>query len=789
MYLFNKYPHPDNFSYLARDTKKKKLFAGHHECTLTVAGSFNDIYHITASVQGTDHRYFSRSGLTPLDRCMSGKNAPHSSLSVRGDGELRLKNSAGKTILQSLPQKAFGVCGNEWIFCFSLTSKMQFYGMGERSTHFEKSNSSHVFWNIDAWSDHDMRIIRKDHYDPDYISVPWVVIKQGNEYAGILIDSPFCSYISLGHAENIIGNSGTQKQGDRFMYFSAENGTPSLYVLYGASCSDLVAGFQNLTGRVPRPPLWALGYHQSKWGYKSMDDLTRLADNFERNGIPVDGLWLDIEYMDGYRVFTFDKKHFPSPKKNIARIQERGYRVVPILDPGIKRERGYETYDTGRGADIFCKNNEKNEFIGLVWPGKTVFPDFSLKKTHHWWAKNIEQFAQTGIRSAWLDMNDPATGTIKCTGMLFDKGKALHDAYHNQYALLMAQATRDGFHAAYPDERIFLLSRSGFTGSQKWTANWTGDNYSNYYHLRKSIATTLNLSLSGMPFTGPDVGGFGDNCTGQLMVDWIKAGFLFPFFRNHCHRSGSNQEPWVFTKMQCRIITRFIRLRYKLLPCIYNLFIRQERYGEPILRPLFYDFSDSRKLPLGGIDDQFMAGPSIMQAPFVDEGIVTRKAILPHSRWYRADTGEWMSGGKEILLRKNDDSTPVFFRDRSIIPMQAGTRKNNKNDLSNVELFICMDVHGAGTAEYSYFSDDGISVRYQDGAESIYFIHAHMRKKILRLKINTIRQRDSAVRFTPVTPDLLDKVVVTGDEKQVELTANRKTVRHFGRAVRWYYWK
>ncbi|MBD3344128.1 MAG: hypothetical protein GF401_03595 [Chitinivibrionales bacterium] len=789
MYLFNKFPHPENFSFISFNKKKKKLYAGKHECSFSVSESFNDIYHLQLSVKGINHASCTRSELTPLERCVSHTSRPKSSLAVSADGEISLKNARGKTVLQSLNGMPFGICGSEWMFCFGFDPSFQFYGMGERSTRFEKSFSSHVFWNIDAWSDHDMRIIRKNHYDPDYISVPWVILKARNEYMGILIDSPFCSYISLGHARHVLGYEGRNMDNNRCMYFSSENGAPSLYVIYGPSCREVVRKFQRLSGHVPTPPLWSLGYQQCRWGYRSKNDLQELARNFERHKIPVDGLWLDINYMDGFRVFTFDKKHFPSPPKDIEAIQKQGYKVVPILDPGIKKEPGLPTYEQGKRTGIFCKNPQGTDFVGLVWPGMTVFPDFSMPRGHRWWARQVEHFAQTGIRAAWLDMNDPSTGPVKCTDMLFNKGKEHHDAYHNQYAMLMAKATRDGFQKSFPNERIFLLSRSGFTGSQKWAANWTGDNYSNYYHLRKTIATTINLSLSGMPFNGPDVGGFGDDCSGQLMIDWVKANFLFPFFRNHCHHEARRQEPWVFSKKEIRIIRHFIRLRYKLLPYLYNLFVAQEKEGEPILRPLFYEFSDSKKLPLGLIDDQFMVGPSIMQAPFVDENVDKREVILPNERWYRADTGEWIQGNRRITLPKKETTTPVFFRNRSLIPLQKGIRHTSCNDLSTIELLICMHPQSTGTAEYCYTFDDGISLDYRRGIQTIYNLSARVRKKQLHLKIRAQSEKYGKVRFIPVTPSGYDTLVIDLDGTTRKLHAAAGKVTSLGKAITWYYWK
>ena len=665
---------------------------------------------------------------------------------------------------------------------------MRFYGMGQKSTPFEKSGRTHKFWNVDLLSDHGSRLVREDFVDPDYISVPYLIIKQQNEYLGILIDNPHCSIISTAeYPEDPSIHSASPSS--PLIYLGAEDGAPSLYLIYGPSLAELTRKLQKLVGTLPLPPLWALGYHQCRWGYRSLEDLRELADRFQEHRIPVDGLWLDIDYMDGFRVFTFNKKHFPKPKENLQEIHARGLRVVPIIDPGVKKEPGYAVYDSGRTTDIYCKNPAHTDFIGWVWPGYTVFPDFSLNEARKWWAQQVAEFAGLGITAAWLDMNEPATGNIADDDMLFTRGEDRHDAFHNQYGMLMAKATREGFTVAYPNERIFLLSRSGFTGSQQYAANWMGDNFSNYFHLAMSIPKSINLGLSGMPFNGPDVGGFGDNCTEQLLIDWIKAGFLFPFFRNHSCEGTRPQEPWAFTTKAMEIAQTFIRLRYKLLPYLYNLFIDQELEGEAILRPLFYDFEDSPSQSLDKIDDQFMVGSAIMQAPFVAEDMPTRTAVLPAHRWYSADTDTWNDGGKEITLIKQEHTTPLFFREGSIIPMQPGIRENNRNELNDIELLICLTPQSDATATYRYRYDDGISLDYQRGKRSEYLIRSSVAAGELSIQIETLSENSGPVHFKPVTLGRFNRVALFSSAGKRSLDCDEQPTEHFGRETTFYFWQ
>ena len=370
--------------------------------------------------------------------------------------------------------------------------------------------------------------------------------------------------------------------------------------------------------------------------------------------------------MDGYRVFTFNPDHFRDPDREIRSVQSGGRRVVPILDPGVKREPGYAIYDEGIRKEIFCVNQEGQPYVGLVWPGETHFPDFSHADGKAWWAQKVQQFAAHGISGAWLDMNDPSTGNSLNSDMLFRHGESDHAPFHNQYANGMAEASRKGFADAHPDERPFLLCRSGYTGIGRLTALWTGDNFSNYHHLRNSIPTTLNLALSGVPFNGADVGGFGGDTTGPLLRDWIKAAFLLPFFRNHTAIGTRRQEPWAFDEKTRSTVRAYIQLRYRLRPYLYNLFVRHEESGEAIVRPLFYSYPEDRRLD--HLADQLMIGEAIMQAPFVDPDSTQRQVALPPDSWFHIEEGVWLEGNSTITCRRNDATTPIFIRDRSIIP-------------------------------------------------------------------------------------------------------------------------
>ncbi len=730
---FHKQPYPSNFEFVGKARPGTAVRLGESSMNLRVEELADDVYRVTvASALWTVNK--SQAGLTPPPARRRG--AGTTALKIRPDWGLELRDAAGDLLLASPAGGAFGLCGRASLFMFSRDLDCQFYGMGEKWLGLELSGQRTKFWNTDVWGDFPGDVCRNGRPDPLYVSIPYVIIKRGNQYLGLLLNNPYATFVSTAGSPAIANQLQLADDQKNLFWIGAEDGRPELYILTGPSLPELTRKLQKLVGTTPMPPAWALGYHQCRWGYKSADDLERLDANFRRHEIPCDGLWLDIDYMNGYRVFTVSDTHFPELRKTLKGLEARGRKVVPILDPGVKAEKGYKVYDDGHKADVFCKNPQGREFIGLVWPGETVFPDYSTTTGRAWWAKQVNAFAQNGFQGAWLDMNDPSTGSSEVMHMLFDHGREPHESYHSQYALGMAQASRDGFLAARPDQRPFLLCRSGFIGSSKYTAIWTGDNYSNYHHLKTSISCTLNLALSGIPFNGPDIGGFGGSTNRQLLADWMKACFLFPFCRNHCDLNGIHQEPWVFGLETMEQLRHYIRLRYKLRPYLYDLFAAQEETGEAILRPLFYDFPDTPELPLAHVDDQFMAGPWIMQAPFMTENAKDRAVVLPAGRWYAAHQAAWVDGGCRETVKAEFLKTPLYVREGAILPMAAGEMKDdNRYDGRKVEFHLFLTPEFKGETAMDHVFDDGESFDYQRGKRSKVRVAAKVVRGVLEITL------------------------------------------------------
>lgn len=737
---FRKIPHLANFEFARRHRDGQPFRIGKHRYTLHTSAHRGGVFRM--AVTGPHwSKNLSQAGLTPPPRVRKPRNE-FAAFDLGADFGLRITAADGRDLLTAPAGMSFGVCGERSVFVFEADAGTRFYGMGEKMRGLELSGIQTKFWNTDIFADFHWNEIAHDRPDPMYVSIPYVIMRRGGDYVGLLLDNPHATFMSTGASVKIGGGQmdlgGPEKT---YLVIGAEAGMPDLYILVGPTLPELTRKLQQLVGLTPLPPLWALGYHQCRWGYRSEACVNDLDDGFTKHRIPCDGVWIDIDYMDAFKVFTVHEGHFPDLGRVVKRLRKSGRKLVPILDPGVKREKGFPVYESGLKAGAFCRNPQGGVFTGLVWPGETAFPDFSLPEARAWWARHVRKFAARGFEGCWIDMNDPSTGTVLNEDMLFDRGRQPHHAYHNQYANGMAEATRAGFEAAHPGKRTFVISRSGYTGIARHAALWTGDNISNYHYLRNSIAVSLNLALSGVPFNGPDIGGFAGDTTPQLITDWMKACFLFPFCRNHTVNGSRNQEPWSFDAPTRDILKHYIQLRYKLRPYLYNLFVQQAFDGEAILRPLFYQFDDTPEQPLGRIDDQFMVGPSILQAPVLDEHNRSRRVVLPAGKaWYSVLDGTWLDGGQTAEVAPDPRQTPMYIAEGAVIPMTPGNLpETTATDLRAAECHLFLRPGSAEACLYEYAFDDGETTAYKDGKRSSYLITAVEQNGILDIRTEQVR--------------------------------------------------
>ena len=659
-----------------------------------------------------------------------------------------------------------GACGEALLLDFAIAAVDGCYGFGERTKRLNKLGDSADCLTVDV-----VAVFRhtyaRDDYDPTYVAIPFAILKNGERFLGLFFDNPGRAILDAGKFQP--GEFGYQALG----------GNTDLYLLAGPSLPEVVRRYAALTGRAPLPPLWALGYHQCRWGYQYEAEFRELAAQFAAADIPVSALWYDIDYMDDNRLFTWDQVDFPDPAALNRDLKAVGIRAVTIVDPGVKREPGYAVYDSGRQQRVFCQTASGCEYVGKVWPGDTVFPDFTLETTRAWWAGWLAGFLRaSAVDGAWLDMNDPATGYSRTQEMRFQHGAIPHDRYHNQYAHYMAMASRQACDQLDPNGRPFLLTRSACAGTQRYSAVWTGDNASTWKHLRMALPCSLNLSLSGVAFNGPDVGGFMDDTNAELLTRWHQACGLFPFFRNHSAKHSRFQEPWQFGPGPLAAIRGAIRTRYRLLPYLYQCFFAHWREGDPIIRPLLYHYAGPEYVHL---DDQYLVGDALLVAPILHgEGqgpeivrngvkMQERSVLLPPGWWFDLNRGEWVEGGRVIPYAAALDELPLFARDGAVLPYYAGPLRNSFMDLSAIELHLfCRE----RLAQFSYFLDDRETRRYATGAYGIARIAAEIQGERLRVVIaESGDYPTNTVSFTPV-------VYGCPEARELELTVNgRATIR------------
>ncbi len=625
--------------------------------------------------------------------------SPQYSLTIDSGGIEVRKNESGEVVLASHEQVPFGVCGPKWLFSFRVEEGMRFYGMGEKNIGFEKSGVRTKFWNTDVWADFSGRDIEWGTTDPMYASFPVLLVKTSAAWVALMIATSVPVFMDTGTRQTIEGVKETD-EGSRFFYLGAVDGNPDLIITAASTAAAVVQRLTLSLGPPALPPLWALGHHQSRWGYGSLDDVHQLDEAFAERDIPCDAIWFDIDYMEGYRVFT----------TRVERGEDdalHGRKLVAILDPAVKAD-SYEAAERGRQADVFCYNRQGLPYVGFVWPGASWFPDFSLRRTRTWWADETAVLAQKGFDGFWIDMNDPSTGSMEVEEMLFDHGTVDHHLLHNWYAVGMAQATYEGVKKAYPDRRPFVLTRSAMLSSHRWGAMWTGDSVSNYHHLQKTVEMVLSLSLSTMGFVGADVGGFGGDCDAELLVDWYRACVLFPVLRNHSADSTHRQEAWQFGDEAAQEIRAVLRLRYALLPYLYSLMYDLHRTGSPPIRPMLYRYDDAR---FAEEDTQFLVGDALLQAPKLHRGQRTRSVAIPEGRWIGLHSMEVFEGPADVVVDLTAFPLPLFLREGCFLPVsplpESGVHTTADIDLSQVSFLFFSPRSGAVRHRYMYDSGDG----------------------------------------------------------------------------------
>jgi len=572
-----------------------------------------------------------------------------------------------------------------------------FYGLGDKSGFMNKKHYEYENWNSDLPQAHN------EDFKALYKSVPILMCLKKSAAYGIFFDNTFRSKINLG------------KENPEYYFYTAEEGNLDYYFIAGTDLRDIVSGYTYLTGTTPLPQMWTLGYQQSRWGYECADDINYVVDNYRKEQIPLDVIHFDIDYMEHYKVFTWDEKNYGPKGELFDSLRARGVKPVTIIDPGTKLEKGYFMCDEGTEKGYFATDKDGDIYVNAVWPGDSNFPDFGREEVRNWWADKHQILVDMGVAGVWNDMNEPASfhGELPADVVFHDEDRVTnHAEIHNVYGHNMCRATFQGL-KEQTGKRPFVITRACYSGSQKYTTVWTGDNQSLWHHLQMVIPQLCNLGMSGFAFCGTDIGGFGADCTPELLCRWIQAAMFSPLFRNHAAKGTKDQEPWRFSKEVVDINRKYIELRYKFLPYIYDLFYKGEKTGLPVMRPLVLHYPNDPEVR--NMNSEFLTGENILVAPVLEQGATKRMVYLPEGTWYDYWTGEKLEGKQYILKDAPIDVCPMYIKAGSIIPTYEVVQYVGEKPYNKVSLLVT-----PGEGAYEHFQDNGEDYAYKNGIYNLY---------------------------------------------------------------------
>lgn len=564
-----------------------------------------------------------------------------------------------------------------------------YYGLGDKPENLNLKGKRFENWVTDSYA-------YGKQTDPIYKAIPFFTGLHKKRAYGIFFDNTFRSFFDFAHERRNVTS------------FWAQGGEMNYYFIYGPHMEDVVANYTDLTGKPHQlPPLWALGFHQCKWSYYPESKVKEITATFRALKIPCDAIYLDIDYMDGFRCFTWDKTHFPDPKRMVKELGENGFKTVVIIDPGIKVDNDYSVFKEALDKDYFCKRADGPYMKGKVWPGECYFPDFTNPEVRDWWSGLFKELIEdVGIKGVWNDMNEPAVMEVPNKTFPndvrhdYDGNPCSHRKAHNIYGMQMARATYQGLKKfAYP-KRPFVITRAAYSGTQRYTSSWTGDNVASWEHLSIANTQAQRMAMSGFSFVGSDIGGFAEQPQGELFTRWIQLGIFHPFCRVHSSGDHGDQEPWAFDEDVTAIVRSFIELRYQLLPYLYTTFWNYVEHGTPLLQSLV--LFDQEDLHTHYRTDEFIFGNKILVCPILEPNAKGRRMYVPRGKWYNWWDDSMVKGGKEMWVDADIDRIPMFVKEGAIIPKYPVQQYVGEKEIDMVTL----DVYFKLGKELSQLFDD-----------------------------------------------------------------------------------
>lgn len=575
----------------------------------------------------------------------------------------------------------------------------QYYGLGDKPGPINRRNRSFTNWNTDEFG-------WQESSDPLYKTIPFFIgLRQGVAY-GVFFDNTYRSSFDFG-----------KESRDSFS-FGAEGGELNYYFIAGPEPKKVVEEYTGMTGRSPLPPLWSLGYQQCRYSYYPESRAREIVKTFRDKKIPADVIYFDIDYQQGYAPFTINREYFPTFERMISDFLAQGFHTILITDLHIKKDpgHGYVPYDSGIKEDVFVKSPDGSVYVGSVWPGDSVFPDFTLTRVRNWWGNLYKDFVGMGAAGFWNDMNEPsiflrADKTMPlATVHRLDDGTTLdHRAVHNIFGMENARATYEGLLKLQAGERPFVLTRAAYSGAQRYAATWTGDNSSTWNHLKMSTSMLLSMGISGFPLVGDDIGGFAGSPTPDLLTRWLEVGTLNPIDRDHTNKDTADQEPWVHGPEHEAIRRKYIELRYRLMPYLYTSVEETTRTGLPLMRPLFLEYPQASEFYDNNRD--FLFGHDLFVAPITTEMLDSEDVSLPPGEWYDFWTGAKHAYKEKIQLHPRLDEMPLYVRAGAILAMQPVIQHTGETPDGPLQL----RVYPGSDCKGSLYQDDGHTFAYRKG--------------------------------------------------------------------------
>lgn len=653
-----------------------------------------------------------------------------------------ITNKANDTLLADEPALGISWFGNQ-VSCYKkLHADEKFIGLGEKTGPINRRGNFYRHWNSDVPG-------YALNQDPLYASIPFFIgIKQQHVY-GVFFDNTHHSYVNFGGGAD-----------EELFHFGADDGEMNYYFFGASTIPQIITDYTALTGRTTMPPLWSLGFQQSRWGYDSQEQLLDLAKTFRSKKMPCDVIVSDIPYMDNYKIFTWNPKGFPDPKAMMQQLKADGFDMVTIVDPGIKVEKGYSAYESGLAGNHFAKYPDGRTFIAHVWPGRCHFPDFSKASTRNWWGEQFKtSLVDIGVKGFWNDMNEPAGWGREFPNLIeFGEGKDKKTLFtvKNAYGSLMSKATYEGTRKLLNGQRPFILTRAAYAGIQKYSAQWTGDNVASDEHMLLGFRLLNSMGVSGVPYVGMDIGGFVGNPSPELFVRWMSLAAYTPLFRNHTHIGYNFREPWLFGENYTPLIRQTLENRYRLLPYLYSSFYQAHVSGLPINRmlPVYYPYDNA--VYNEKYQNQFLFGDNMLVCPSTSTQTWTEIYLPGNTKWYRLSNDELYDGGKGYTVATPLNDPAVFVKEGAIIPMQSVIQNTKEKGDGVLTLHI---YKGSNPTQFVYYEDDGTTYNYETGAYLLRNIQYNPAASTL-----TIEQEKGnyTSRFTTI------KIVYHNDGKAIE---------------------